>query len=81
MLILPSLEVPLPVNFGLYYEDLELKTSDNVVLKCFLIPQKKDLGVGSAHMEIARGVTEDEVCVSTLYCCHDTLPHISYLLL
>ena len=59
---IPSLEVPLPITFGLYYEDLELKTSDDVILRCFLLPQKKNLGAGSAQMEIARGVTEDEVC-------------------
>lgn len=63
MLIYANSDVPLPSEFGLHYEDLELKTSDDVILKCFLIPQKKDLGVGSLHMEISRGVTEDEVSI------------------
>jgi hypothetical protein len=55
---IPSQDVPLPSQFGLHYEDLELKTSDNVILRCYLIPQKKKLGV---HMEIPEGTTEDEV--------------------
>lgn len=54
-------DVPLPSEFGLHYEDLELKTPDGVILKCFLIPQKADLGAGSVHIDIKRGVTEEEV--------------------
>ncbi|PBK83889.1 alpha/beta-hydrolase [Armillaria gallica] len=32
-----------PSSFGLHYEDVELKTSDGVTLRCYLLPQKKEL--------------------------------------
>lgn len=32
-----------PSEYGLHYEDLELKTSDGVTLRCYLLPQKKEL--------------------------------------
>ncbi|KAK0217068.1 Alpha/Beta hydrolase protein [Armillaria fumosa] len=31
-----------PSAFGLHYEDVELKTSDGVTLRCYLLPQKKE---------------------------------------
>ncbi|KAF8154778.1 Alpha/Beta hydrolase protein [Crassisporium funariophilum] len=34
------IEVDKPSNWGVAYEDLELKTSDNIILKCYLIPQQ-----------------------------------------
>ena len=71
-----NLDVPLPSNFGLHYEDLELKTSDDVVLRCFLLPQKKDLGPGSAHIEISRGITEEAVSSSIFVHLSYTLSHI-----
>jgi len=57
-------DVLLPSRFGLHYEDLELKTSDGVILKCYLIPQKKDLGAGSFYVDIKPGVTEEEFIAS-----------------
>ena len=56
-------DVPLPSSFGLHYEDLELKTSDGVLLRCFLIPQKKELGAGSVHVDISQETTEEEVSI------------------
>lgn len=70
---IPVLDVPLPSNFGLHYEDLELETSDGVMLKCFLISQKKDLGAGSSHIEISRKITEEEV--SICFHCHSLVSH------
>ncbi|KAK0450350.1 Alpha/Beta hydrolase protein [Desarmillaria tabescens] len=32
-----------PSSFGLHYEDVDLKTSDGVTLRCYLLPQKKEL--------------------------------------
>ncbi|KAK0186669.1 Alpha/Beta hydrolase protein [Armillaria mellea] len=32
-----------PSAFGLHYEDVELKASDGVTLRCYLLPQKKEL--------------------------------------
>ena len=59
-------DVPVPSKYGLHYEDLELKTSDNVLLRCYLIPQKKDLGVGSIHVDVKEGVTEEAVSLLVL---------------
>ena len=84
MLIYANSDVPLPSEFGLHYEDLELKTSDDVILKCFLIPQKKDLGPGSAHMQISRDITEDEVSIFvivSLSICHYPVSYLQYSLL
>ncbi|KAF8811215.1 alpha/beta-hydrolase [Phlegmacium glaucopus] len=58
------IDVPLPSEFGLRYEDLELKTSDSVILRCYLIPQKIDLGTGSIRMDVKEGTTEDEFIAS-----------------
>jgi len=58
------IDVLLPSKFGLHYEDLELKTPDGVILKCYLIPQKKDLGAGSVYVDIKAGVTEEEFIAS-----------------
>ncbi|PPQ80128.1 hypothetical protein CVT25_001427 [Psilocybe cyanescens] len=53
-------EVARPSDFELPYEDLELKTSDDVTLRCYLLPQKKDVGHGGTYMDIPQSVTEDE---------------------
>lgn len=57
-------EVPLPSEFGLPYEDLELETEDKVKLRCYLLPQKRLLS--TTHPEAARvpndlTETDDEV--------------------
>ncbi|KAJ6461088.1 Alpha/Beta hydrolase protein [Mycena sanguinolenta] len=36
-------DVAVPSEFGLPYEDLELKTSDGVTLRCYMLPQRKGL--------------------------------------
>ncbi|OCH84321.1 alpha/beta-hydrolase [Obba rivulosa] len=36
-------EVPVPAQFGLPYEDLELVTSDDVKIRCYLLLQRRDL--------------------------------------
>ncbi|KAG7439827.1 alpha/beta-hydrolase [Guyanagaster necrorhizus] len=39
----PELDaVESPGTFGLHYDDVELKTSDGVTLRCYLLPQKKE---------------------------------------
>lgn len=36
--------VPKPSDFDLQHVDLDLTTPDNVLLKCYLLLQKKDIG-------------------------------------
>ncbi|KAH8827589.1 Alpha/Beta hydrolase protein [Flagelloscypha sp. PMI_526] len=36
-------DVPTPTDFGLAYDDLELKTPDGVLLKCYLLPQSTSI--------------------------------------
>jgi pimeloyl-ACP methyl ester carboxylesterase len=46
------------------YEDLELKTSDGITLRCYLLPQSKELSKTHASATPVPGeddVTEDEV--------------------
>jgi len=52
-------EVAVPTEFGVPYEDLELKTSDNVTLRCYLLPQRS--GLPNRHPEAARVEGEDEL--------------------
>lgn len=46
------IDVPIPSDYGLPYQDLELETSDKVKLRCYLLPQKKMLS--NTHVEAAR---------------------------
>ncbi|KAH9476116.1 Protein bem46 [Psilocybe cubensis] len=57
-------EVARPSDFELPYEDLELKTSDDVTLRCYLLLQKKDVGHAATYMDIPNSVTEDEFIAS-----------------
>lgn len=41
-------EVPVPTDFGLPYEDVELTTPDNVRIKCYLMIQKSKLDLARA---------------------------------
>ena len=74
-------DVAIPSDYDLPYELLELKTEDDILLRCFLLIQKKDLGpldiFGSYHLPIPDGTSEEEVnceylylftCVSLFYC-------------
>ncbi|KAJ7820746.1 Alpha/Beta hydrolase protein [Mycena olivaceomarginata] len=36
-------DVPVPSAYGLPYTDLELKTSDGITLRCYMLPQSKEL--------------------------------------
>ncbi|KDR70161.1 hypothetical protein GALMADRAFT_76280 [Galerina marginata CBS 339.88] len=54
------IDVAVPSDFQLPYENLELKTPDDVTLRCYLLPQKKDVGHGGSHMDIPSSMTEDE---------------------
>ncbi|KAJ7263043.1 Alpha/Beta hydrolase protein [Mycena rebaudengoi] len=36
-------DVPIPSDYGLPYEDLELKTLDGITLRCYLLPQSREL--------------------------------------
>lgn len=36
-------EVPVPTDFGIPYQPLDLTTDDNVRLRCYLLPQRQDL--------------------------------------
>ncbi|KAG6898728.1 hypothetical protein C0993_004797 [Termitomyces sp. T159_Od127] len=60
--MMPGLEtyakvIDVPKPHGMPYEDLTLVTSDNVSLRCYLLPQKKQLGV---HTEDDDAITNDE---------------------
>lgn len=37
-------DVPVPTDFGVNYEDLNLHTPDGIVLRSYLLRQRKDLG-------------------------------------
>ena len=54
-------DVAAPSDFELPYEPLELKTSDDIMLRCYLLPQRKDAGAGEAFLDIPAGMSEDEV--------------------
>ncbi|KAF8906713.1 BEM46 family protein [Mucidula mucida] len=43
-----------PFEFGLYSEELELRTSDGVLLRCYLLPQRKELSQPSRFHNIPR---------------------------
>jgi len=56
------LDVAAPSDFEIPYENLELKTPDGIMLRCYLLPQKKTLGHGAAFLDIPERMSEDEVC-------------------
>ncbi|KAI8973132.1 alpha/beta-hydrolase [Trametes punicea] len=54
-------EVPVPADFGLPYQDLALVTPDHVTLRCYLLPQRKELPyLGASPMEIPESETDEE---------------------
>jgi len=54
-------EVPIPTDFNLPYQDLELTTPDEVKLKCYLMVQRKDLShVGGAYVETKAEETDEQ---------------------
>ena len=54
-------DVAAPSDFELPYENLELKTPDEITLRCYLLPQKKELEHGATYMDIPKEMSEDEV--------------------
>ena len=56
-------EVSVPSEFGMPYEDVELKTPDNVLLRCYALVQRK--GLETTHQDAMfvddDYITEDEV--------------------
>lgn len=57
--------MPIPKDFGVPYEDLELVTPDNITLRCYLLPQRT--GLPNLYPEAARvegegTLSDDEVC-------------------
>ncbi|KAI6169601.1 Alpha/Beta hydrolase protein [Pisolithus thermaeus] len=54
-------EVPKPDMYGLPYEDVELKTEDGVLLRCYLLKQRKDVNHAYAlHIPVDDGISNDE---------------------
>ncbi|KAF8184836.1 Alpha/Beta hydrolase protein [Pholiota molesta] len=54
------IDVAAPSDFELPYEALELKTSDDITLRCYLLPQKKDIGYSGAFIDTPADMSEDE---------------------
>ncbi|KAF9559944.1 alpha/beta-hydrolase [Agrocybe pediades] len=54
------IDVAVPSDFELPYEDLQLKTPDDVTLKCYLLPQRKEIEHGASHIEIPESMSDDE---------------------
>lgn len=73
-------DVAKPSDFDLPYQDLELKTSDGVTLRCYLLPQSKLLPSLEAATVPDNTITEDEVESTLLsYRCAEGLPSFSSL--
>ncbi|EIW75926.1 alpha beta-hydrolase [Coniophora puteana RWD-64-598 SS2] len=59
------LDVPVPTDYGLQYEDLDLVTSDGVTLRSYLLPQKKNLN-NSHAVDVPHPINQtDEEFAST----------------
>ena len=58
--------VDTPATFGLPYVPLDLKTEDDITLKCYLLLQQKDLGHDVRYQHIPPEITEDEACTGYL---------------
>ncbi|KAF9465466.1 Alpha/Beta hydrolase protein [Collybia nuda] len=51
------IEVPAPSDFGIPYQDLELRTPDGILIRCYLLPQRKSLHAD--HPEAVRVPYDD----------------------
>lgn len=60
------IEVSKPDDFGLPYQDLELKTPDGISLRCYLLPQSKSLSPPEATPVPDDTTTDDEV--ASIFC-------------
>ncbi|KAK7052478.1 protein bem46 [Favolaschia claudopus] len=52
-------DVPIPSTYGLPYDDLELKTSDGITLRCYMLPQTRELS--KSHPSATQVVGEEDV--------------------
>ncbi|KAF8233868.1 alpha/beta-hydrolase, partial [Tricholoma matsutake] len=71
-------EVPKPTDFGIPYQDLELKTSDGIRLRCYLLPQSRSLSPPEATPVRDDAATDDEVS-QYLHCCVGGLPCLQFI--
>ncbi|KAJ7348145.1 Alpha/Beta hydrolase protein [Mycena albidolilacea] len=61
-------DVPVPSAYGLPYTDLELKTSDGITLRCYMLPQSKELSKTHPSATPVPGedrLTEDQFMASS----------------
>ncbi|KAF9531417.1 BEM46 family protein [Crepidotus variabilis] len=54
------IEVASPSDFDMPYENLELKTEDDVTLRCYLLPQRKELPHNVNFVDTPEGMTDEE---------------------
>lgn len=54
-------DVLTPEDFELPYVALDLKTEDDITLRCYLLVQKKKLGLNARHASLPSDMTEEEV--------------------
>ncbi|KAF8634024.1 hypothetical protein AX17_004289 [Amanita inopinata Kibby_2008] len=60
-------DVPIPSDYGLPYEDLDLKTADDITLRCYLLTQTKLLATSHPAFiipEIDKCETDEELILS-----------------
>ncbi|KAL4245944.1 polyketide transferase af380 family protein [Abortiporus biennis] len=58
-------EVPTPEQYGLPFHNLELKTQDDITLRCYLLVQTKELAhVGAGQLPTSQYATDDEFASS-----------------
>lgn len=68
------LEVAVPTDFGLTYDDLELETPDKIRIRAYLLTQRKELP-HAAWLETRDDMTDFEV---RNYRVHDLPPFLSF---
>ncbi len=57
-----AIEVPVPTDFDLPYQDLTLNTPDGVKLRCYLLTQRKELSNhGAKHIPSSEEETDEQV--------------------
>ncbi|KAF5309028.1 hypothetical protein D9619_013595 [Psilocybe cf. subviscida] len=57
-------EVAVPSDYELPYVDLDLKTADDITLKCYLLPQTRKREPNTRSIPIPRGMSEDDFIAS-----------------
>lgn len=56
----------MPSDYELPYVDLDLKTADDITLKCYLLPQTRKREPNTRSIPIPRGMSEDDVSASRI---------------